>query len=453
MVRKGSQKVRTGCVTCKARRVKCDETKPSCNRCIASGRICNGYKPVNSSELRHYQPYRVFPGANGPGEGRALQYFYQEAGPYLSGAVDPQFWPKLVMQFASLESAARHSVISISCLVEKLSHRTGKTEHVLLQDEIFALRHYNAAIRDLRSMTFQHCQPVVLVVCLLFIAIELLQANRSAAMEHCKHGFQLLKHAVTNYAWTREHLLPLFKRVSVVAFVHGDSPEAFSDLQGLEHPTPTSFATIDDAQTMLDDILSRTLRLVRNGDIYRVQPEKHMSVPPELLAEQACVGHSLDIWKSLFDDHQTRPSSSMDEPSQQVKRSTDILRFVLSCRYESCRIWLNTAFGSNGYDYSWHLEAYRIMFAKVGISGDQAKAFLAGNVYFTIDVGYLPSISILLTKCSHLESRLKSLGLMPVPGLPWESLCLSAQTGWRNAESARLLDYAGHDLGRLSLAK
>lgn len=35
-----------GCVTCKARRVKCDETHPICNRCRKSGIDCAGYQPI-----------------------------------------------------------------------------------------------------------------------------------------------------------------------------------------------------------------------------------------------------------------------------------------------------------------------------------------------------------------------------------------------------------------------
>ncbi|RBR19295.1 hypothetical protein FVER53590_08359 [Fusarium verticillioides] len=33
----------TGCWTCRARRVKCDEAQPICNRCTKAGRICEGY--------------------------------------------------------------------------------------------------------------------------------------------------------------------------------------------------------------------------------------------------------------------------------------------------------------------------------------------------------------------------------------------------------------------------
>lgn len=46
--RRSHPKVRTGCITCKIRRKKCDETKPECHRCTSTGRRCDGY---NSNEM------------------------------------------------------------------------------------------------------------------------------------------------------------------------------------------------------------------------------------------------------------------------------------------------------------------------------------------------------------------------------------------------------------------
>ncbi|KAF2726722.1 hypothetical protein EJ04DRAFT_582514 [Polyplosphaeria fusca] len=37
-------KSRNGCLTCKAKRMKCDETKPSCHQCARRGHACGGYK-------------------------------------------------------------------------------------------------------------------------------------------------------------------------------------------------------------------------------------------------------------------------------------------------------------------------------------------------------------------------------------------------------------------------
>ena len=41
--RASKPKVRTGCLTCKIRRVKCDEGKPACQKCTSTGRKCDGY--------------------------------------------------------------------------------------------------------------------------------------------------------------------------------------------------------------------------------------------------------------------------------------------------------------------------------------------------------------------------------------------------------------------------
>ncbi|KAK6434948.1 hypothetical protein LTR95_008869 [Oleoguttula sp. CCFEE 5521] len=41
--RRKHHKVLTGCVTCKKRRVKCDETKPACDRCVKAKIVCGGY--------------------------------------------------------------------------------------------------------------------------------------------------------------------------------------------------------------------------------------------------------------------------------------------------------------------------------------------------------------------------------------------------------------------------
>jgi hypothetical protein len=37
------RRVRTGCITCRKRRVKCDEAKPICGRCRSASVVCEGY--------------------------------------------------------------------------------------------------------------------------------------------------------------------------------------------------------------------------------------------------------------------------------------------------------------------------------------------------------------------------------------------------------------------------
>lgn len=43
--KKPHNKVKTGCMTCRKRRIKCDEAKPACLQCTESLRKCEGYQP------------------------------------------------------------------------------------------------------------------------------------------------------------------------------------------------------------------------------------------------------------------------------------------------------------------------------------------------------------------------------------------------------------------------
>ncbi|KAL5089486.1 hypothetical protein Trisim1_005182 [Trichoderma cf. simile WF8] len=51
-------KVRSGCGTCKRRKLKCDEGKPECERCVKSGIECLGYGPpkVKTQQTIHPSP-------------------------------------------------------------------------------------------------------------------------------------------------------------------------------------------------------------------------------------------------------------------------------------------------------------------------------------------------------------------------------------------------------------
>ncbi|KAH6611287.1 hypothetical protein Trco_001307 [Trichoderma cornu-damae] len=51
-MREIKRRTRTGCLTCRARRVKCDERKPTRNRCTAANVECAGYAPKRRIDVR-----------------------------------------------------------------------------------------------------------------------------------------------------------------------------------------------------------------------------------------------------------------------------------------------------------------------------------------------------------------------------------------------------------------
>ncbi|KAK1750858.1 putative maltose O-acetyltransferase [Echria macrotheca] len=44
-----SNRTKTGCLTCRKRKKKCDETKPECSNCVRGGFVCAGYPPQRGS--------------------------------------------------------------------------------------------------------------------------------------------------------------------------------------------------------------------------------------------------------------------------------------------------------------------------------------------------------------------------------------------------------------------
>ncbi|OLN95538.1 putative transcriptional regulatory protein C15D4.02-like protein 1 [Colletotrichum chlorophyti] len=62
------KRTKTGCLTCRKRRIKCDEGRPTCNNCIKSKRLCEGYNqrvifkdPIGSFNLNGVYGPVVYP--------------------------------------------------------------------------------------------------------------------------------------------------------------------------------------------------------------------------------------------------------------------------------------------------------------------------------------------------------------------------------------------------------
>ncbi|KAL6406782.1 C6 zinc finger domain protein [Ilyonectria robusta] len=338
MARRGSRKVRTGCLTCKIRKVKCDERKPICERCTSGHRKCDGYAPPTIyTALAIYRPRQALPGIHAASERRALQFFRETAGPFLSGATDPQFWMRLVMQFSCYEPAVRHSVVAISALYEQFNAEA--EGDVRLRDNPLALRHYNAAIHELKTMD---SPAVVLLVCILFTCIECLQSNREAAITHCKSGIAIMENATSVPSWAKEHLRPIFRRLSMLPFFFGNSSDDVPNLIAWDESVPIEFCSFSDAQTMMDDIFCRTVRLVRWGDAHRIGNLRHQPVSLELLAEQEKIRSLLEQWLIMLANFEAGLASTGIPVIHHFKLGDDcikeMIRGFLLMRHEICRI-------------------------------------------------------------------------------------------------------------------
>lgn len=365
-----------------------------------------------------HPPGRVFPGTKRQDEGRALQYFCEIAGPCLSGATDTYFWTHLVMQFSNFEPAVRHSVVAISSLYENLQKDNSQDIQQL------TLRHYNAAIRELKTMSAPEKQPLVLLVCILFICIEFLQSNREAAIRHCNHGIVILENSTEEYAWTREYLIPIFRRLSLFPFFFGNGTDDYPNLSALSSPIPHTFKSFNDARCMMDEVFSRTVRLLRMGDEYRIGQSRCQQVPESLLDDQIDLHSLLDTWHRLFNEYE-RELSLPDEPTTDEEHLHIMMRHFLSIRYETCRIMTGMSLELDEIGYDDYLDGFqriRRSAVKLGISVPKVREANNCSSKFMFDMGFMPVLCFTLLKCRDLDIRLDMWHLMPILGIPRECL-------------------------------
>ncbi|KAG8169128.1 hypothetical protein KVR01_001877 [Diaporthe batatas] len=161
-------RTRSGCITCRIRRVKCDEARPSCNRCAQSKRQCDGYLTLasqqgSSSDDAKASTTSKYPGntvsrralavalrqlnvvgpasrvlaagAMVPGDAVSCFDFFRFRVRATTPTADrdalgdtPGFWDRTLLQTAHVEPAVWHAVAALGALqrkwefVSRLSH-------------------------------------------------------------------------------------------------------------------------------------------------------------------------------------------------------------------------------------------------------------------------------------------------------------------------------------------
>ena len=246
--RRSKQKVKTGCYTCKyvviflfccrreaqrcdqllmlkyrSRRVKCDEAKPACRRCVNFGRHCEGYPkakgeggsphdngrssvptlvPKDTTKRLDWSPTNQFssvwispsePRFQTDQEYRYFQIFCEKTVPDLTGYDDPDLWGTIVPQACEWNEPIRTAAIALGALHQTLSTAcSGSFDLMTLNAQAsshhgFALRYYGKAVRSMREDMESGNQDLrTWMISLLFmLSFELFHGNNTLALKQC----------------------------------------------------------------------------------------------------------------------------------------------------------------------------------------------------------------------------------------------------------------------------
>ncbi|KAI9151464.1 Aspercryptin biosynthesis cluster-specific transcription regulator atnN [Paramyrothecium foliicola] len=381
------------------RQVNCDEGKPSCKQCTRTGRSCDGYGQIIRS---HTQPRQLLPTKQNPDEARALYFFRSKVVSSLSGPYSNNFWSGLVLQLSESEPIVRHSLVAISSLYHDVC--TKGLDRDQLRHNQLALLHYNLAIQKLKEV--QH-EPIILLGCLLFICIEILQDNRDQAITHCRHGLAILRSVENTALWTREHLHPILKRLSILQLFFGANKPA-EDPQPLG-PIPINFFSFEDANNFIEDFIIQAVKLMFRGDAHRYGSMQGQPIPPTLFKVQAELLEAIRQAKSAlqrFEKRYLRPDCQDYEERQ-------IAILCLEFRAHLGLIMIPTALEPDEMAYDQHTARFRHILRIIQrLHHAMAKRSSASTPWVRFEPTYLVMIHPVVLRCRHLVVRLEALKLL-----------------------------------------
>ncbi|RAK76578.1 Zn(II)2Cys6 transcription factor domain-containing protein [Aspergillus fijiensis CBS 313.89] len=180
-----SRRSRNGCRTCRARRVKCDETPGACDNCTRTGRQCE-YElhriPERARVGRVVAPAAQIslPWKMTSDERRCLSFFQHRSVPHLAYEIEGGR-----RQRQGFLPQHQH---------QQQQQRRGRRDQN--QWYLFAVEQASRAISKLnerRQSADPHFQRVILACCLLFVMCELLHQNPSRATFHLQCGLHILR--------------------------------------------------------------------------------------------------------------------------------------------------------------------------------------------------------------------------------------------------------------------
>ncbi|KAL4743933.1 hypothetical protein BDV11DRAFT_201381 [Aspergillus similis] len=316
-------KVRTGCITCKIRKVKCDEGKPSCQR---TGRKCDGYarRPSTTSEGLP-QELTVATTAISAAETQALEFFFCTTSSCLAGFLDGAFWKRSVLQLSLSEPSIRLAIAALGSMHE--SEASAHTRSASANQA--AIQLYGRAIRSTidKASTGSLATSVIVMASILFTCFEFLRRDSAAAATHIGNGINIVR-AWRNTSrvrhrgpWGRNYqsyeayfieteLAPILTLFNLNALEFNEFPRSRIILNAVDNRGPRlagRFETLQEARVAFVDLVTASTDLFQRLD----HDVESGAVPsPDALAASEGLRERFSRWKTSFDDLLARREST-----------------------------------------------------------------------------------------------------------------------------------------------
>ncbi|KAK5086870.1 hypothetical protein LTS08_008279 [Lithohypha guttulata] len=205
--RRKHQKTRTGCVTCKARRLKCDERPGLCRRCESSGTRCfyrpqpqgylTGVQRDESIDVQSVQPVLelAISSIERTPETTQLQQFCMSTSLAVFknlGRPFETFWTSAVPKLSIYEPCVAHVMVALAAR-QRASFYANHSAVERTQLIRTYNKHYTNALNLLTKSQSASRPEIILLCCLMFISMENVEDTISNSFLHLRSGLQVLR--------------------------------------------------------------------------------------------------------------------------------------------------------------------------------------------------------------------------------------------------------------------
>lgn len=200
LIRTNLRGLRPLCLVNRIRRIKCDELKPQCRRCVSTGRVCDGYEAVttaaaaksaSSAAALLLGPRLLLPRRDTE-EIRSYRFFLDVVSPSLAGFFYDDFWMREVPRLSHADPAIWHAVVSLGAAHELFS-RAADPSLATSRLTRLVLAQFNQAIQCLVQPSARHGdRSRALTASILFTHISTARGQHAEALMHLDSSRKLL---------------------------------------------------------------------------------------------------------------------------------------------------------------------------------------------------------------------------------------------------------------------
>lgn len=439
--------------------MKCDEGKPSCERCIRFGAVCEGYEvesrvimwtnPGSTKLLpkaKRQQPTSMLSpitrvssntGFHDTTEYSYFTYFRQEAAIDISSDFDDGLFNRVIIQSSWHEPSLCQLLASLGALyksegVNSLNRPTEETQ----RHRQYALQQYGRALKSVQTRISadqrEDTTRLALIAALLVYCFENLYGDHESAIKHLKGGLELMKKQLSRAGRQYKHA----ENSSPAVYLDGDLVGAFfrldsglatrDDISDTGHvgsrlgtyhladscEIPEAFYSISEARNYLESIQFPVVVILSNDLAKASMPPFFKSIDEKTRDIYMALSSQVREWDTAFARLCDRTKGKKDFVAAATLRvraiSTDLAALRICAQDQSALENLDSI-GREVINLS-NLVA-------------SSPGFLKSFVW---DCGIVPGLSIVVAACIDMEVRKEALqalkDMIPRREGTWDSI-------------------------------